>query len=96
MPEEAKKCITEEKQVEAAKATLERINSWINNCDTKAGAILALLGVILTLVMMMLLLATLVLMHQKVMEELQYGMLVLTLKSIRMSYHSIRKEINNG
>ena len=51
MPEEAKKCITEEKQVEEAKATLERINSWINNCDTKAGAILALLGVILTLVM---------------------------------------------
>ena len=51
MTEEAKKCITEEKQVEEAKATLERINSWINNCDTKAGVILALLGVILTLVM---------------------------------------------
>ena len=51
MPEEAKKCITEDKQVEEAKATLERINSWINNCDTKTGAILALLGVILTLVL---------------------------------------------
>ena len=51
MPEETKKNITEEKQVEEAKATLERIISWINNCDTKTGTVLALLGVIFTLVM---------------------------------------------
>lgn len=51
MSEEAKKCITEDKQAEVAKATLERINSWINNCDTKTGTVLALIGVILTLAM---------------------------------------------
>lgn len=37
-------------QIEVAKASLERINGWIDNCDTKAGTILALIGVLLTIV----------------------------------------------
>ena len=51
MADEDKKSMSSDKLVEEAKETLERINSWINNCDAKTGTVLALLGVILTLMM---------------------------------------------
>lgn len=37
-----------EEQIEEAKASLDRINGWINSCDSKAGTVLALTGVLLT------------------------------------------------
>lgn len=37
-------------QIEEAKASLDRINGWINSCDSKAGTTLALTGVLLTIV----------------------------------------------
>lgn len=40
----------QDKRISEAKDTLETISTWINNCDTKASTILALLGIILTLV----------------------------------------------
>ena len=39
-----------EEQIEEAKASLDRINGWINSCDSKAGAVLALTGVLLTII----------------------------------------------
>lgn len=39
-----------EEQIEEAKSSLERINSWINSCDSKAGTVLALTGVLLTII----------------------------------------------
>ena len=39
-----------EEQIEEAKASLDRINSWINSCDSKAGTVLALIGVLLTII----------------------------------------------
>ena len=39
-----------EEQIEEAKASLDRINSWINSCDSKAGTVLALTGVLLTII----------------------------------------------
>ena len=35
-----------EEQIEEAKASLDRINGWINSCDSKAGTVLALTGVL--------------------------------------------------
>lgn len=37
-------------QIEEAQNSLDRINGWITSCDTKAGTILALVGVLLTLI----------------------------------------------
>lgn len=42
--------IEEDEQIEEAKVSLERINSWINSCDSKAGTVLALVGVIWTII----------------------------------------------
>lgn len=39
-----------EEQIEEAKSSLERINGWINSCDSKAGTVLALTGVLLTII----------------------------------------------
>ena len=39
-----------EEQIEEAKASLDRINGWINSCDSKAGTVLALTGVLLTII----------------------------------------------
>lgn len=39
-----------EEQIEEAKASLDRINDWINSCDSKAGTVLALIGVLLTII----------------------------------------------
>lgn len=39
-----------EEQIEEAKASLDRINGWINGCDSKAGTVLALTGVLLTII----------------------------------------------
>lgn len=39
-----------EEQIEEAKASLDRINGWINSCDSKAGTVLALIGVLLTII----------------------------------------------
>lgn len=39
-----------EEQIEESKASLERINGWISSCDSKAGTILALTGVLLTII----------------------------------------------
>lgn len=39
-----------EEQIEEAKASLDRINGWINSCDSKAGIVLALVGVLLTII----------------------------------------------
>lgn len=35
-----------DEQIEEAKASLDRINGWINSCDSKAGTVLALTGVL--------------------------------------------------
>ena len=45
--EEAK---ASDEQIEEAKASLDRINGWINSCDSKAGTVLALTGVLLTII----------------------------------------------
>lgn len=50
MSKAKKEVIKEDKQIEEAKVSLERINSWINSCDSKAGTVLALVGVILTII----------------------------------------------
>ena len=42
--------LEEDEQIEEAKVSLERINSWINSCDSKAGTVLALVGVIWTII----------------------------------------------
>ena len=39
-----------DEQIEEAKASLDRINGWINSCDSKAGTVLALTGVLLTII----------------------------------------------
>lgn len=39
-----------EEQIEEAKASLDRINGWINSCDSKSGIVLALTGVLLTII----------------------------------------------
>lgn len=39
-----------EEQIEEAKASLDRINGWINSCDSKAGTVLAMTGVLLTII----------------------------------------------
>lgn len=39
-----------DEQIEEAKASLDRINAWINSCDSKAGIVLALVGVLLTII----------------------------------------------
>ena len=39
-----------EEQIEEAKASLDRINGWINSCDSKAGTVLALTGALLTII----------------------------------------------
>lgn len=39
-----------DKQIEVAKESLDRINGWINSCDSKAGTVLALMGVLLTII----------------------------------------------
>lgn len=39
-----------EEQIEEAKALLDRINGWINSCDSKAGIVLVLTGVLLTII----------------------------------------------
>ena len=39
-----------EKQIEEAKASLDRVNGWINSCDSKAGIVLSLTGVLLTII----------------------------------------------
>lgn len=43
--------LQEEELIDEAKHTLENTIGWINNCDSKTGILLALLGVILTLVL---------------------------------------------
>lgn len=42
-----------DEQIEEAKASLDRINAWINSCDSKAGIVLALVGVLLTIILQM-------------------------------------------
>ena len=42
-----------DEQIEEAKASLDRINAWINSCDSKAGIVLALVGVLLTIIFTM-------------------------------------------
>ena len=42
--------LTIEEQIEESKASLDRINSLINSCDSKAGTVLALTGVLLTII----------------------------------------------
>ena len=39
-----------DEQIEEAKASLDRINAWINSCDSKAGIVLVLVGVLLTII----------------------------------------------
>ena len=39
-----------EEQIEEAKASLDRINGWKNGCDSKACTVLALTGVLLTII----------------------------------------------
>ena len=39
-----------EEQIEETKASLDRINGWINSCDSKAGTVLAMTGVLLTII----------------------------------------------
>lgn len=42
--------LDKDEQIEEAKASLDRINGWINSCDSKAGTVLALTGVLLTII----------------------------------------------
>lgn len=42
--------LDKDEQIEEAKASLDRINGWINSCDSKAGTVLALIGVLLTII----------------------------------------------
>lgn len=39
-----------DEQIEEARLLLERVNNWINSCDSKASIILALIGVLLTII----------------------------------------------
>ena len=39
-----------DEQIEEARLSLERVNNWINSCDSIASIILALIGVLLTII----------------------------------------------
>ena len=43
--------IVSNRKKEELQFTLESVNSWVNNCDQKAGILLAIVGVAITVIM---------------------------------------------
>ena len=50
MAKSANNTLDVEEQIEETRASLDRITGWINRCDSKASTVLALTGVLLTII----------------------------------------------